>query len=296
MPISLITAWNNTYLHPVNHARISPTAHYTGYVWFAHGQSHEVFATKTGKRLYQSLRAPNVVAAAAGMASLEGMLLARHRLIDLRLRRAIDTGEVGQVIEVACGLSPRGWRFRQRYGERITYVEADLPGMLANKRAILAELGGETAHHRTAEVDALTDEGPSSIAALCKTLDPNRGTAIVTEGLINYFDRETVVAMWRRFARALAPFPAGRYMSDLIVRDGNRGPLVTSFSWLLSAFVRGRVYMHFNAAEDAETALAECGFEAQLLDPREFAEELPGLERAGASRVRIIDARLTRRA
>ena len=43
--------WNNTYLRLVNHARISPTAHYTGYVWFAHGQSHEVFATKTGKRL-----------------------------------------------------------------------------------------------------------------------------------------------------------------------------------------------------------------------------------------------------
>ena len=296
MPISVITTRNNTYLRPVNHARISPTAHYTGYVWFAHGQSHEVFATKTGRRLYQSLRAPNVVAAAAGMASLEGMLLARHRLIDLRLRRAIDTGEITQVIEVACGLSPRGWRFRQRYGDRITYVEADLPGMLANKRAILAELGGETEHHRTAEVDALADDGPTSIAALCESLDPKRGTAIVTEGLVNYFDRETVIGMWQRFGRALAAFPAGRYLSDLVIRDGNRGPFATSFSWLLSAFVRGRVYMHFDAAHDAEMALAECGFDAQLLDPREFAEELPGLERAGAGRVRIVDAKLKRRA
>ena len=237
-----------------------------------------------------------MIAAAAGIASLEGMLLARHRLIDLRLRRAIDTGEVSQVIEVACGLSPRGWRFRQRYGDRITYVEADLPEMLANKREILAELGGETEHHRTAEVDALADDGPTSIGALCEALDPGRGTAIVTEGLINYFDRETVVAMWRRFARALAPFPSGRYLSDLVVREGNRGPFVTGFSWLLSAFVRGRVYMHFDASHDADSALAECGFDPQLLDPREFAEELPGLERAGAGRVRIIDARLNQRA
>ena len=28
---------------------ISPTAHYTGYVWFANGQSHEAFATRTGR-------------------------------------------------------------------------------------------------------------------------------------------------------------------------------------------------------------------------------------------------------
>jgi O-methyltransferase involved in polyketide biosynthesis len=274
----------------MNPARISPTAHYTGYVWFAHGHSHEAFATEKGKRLYRSLRAPNAVASAAGLASLEGMLLARHRVIDLRLRRAIDSGEVKQVIEVACGLSPRGWRFRERYGDRITYVEADLPGMIARKRAVLAELGGETAHHRTAEVDALAEAGPTSITALCAALDPTRGTAIVTEGLVNYFDRETVAAIWRRFARALAPFPTGRYLSDLIVREGNRGPIVTGFSWLLSAFVRGRVHMHFEDARDAEAELAACGFDAHLLDPRDFTAELPGLERAGASRVRVIDA------
>jgi len=37
---------------------ISPTAHYTGYVWFAHGQSHEAFATRTGRLMYQALRGP----------------------------------------------------------------------------------------------------------------------------------------------------------------------------------------------------------------------------------------------
>jgi O-methyltransferase involved in polyketide biosynthesis len=274
-------------------ARISPTAHYTGYVWFAHGLSHEAFATRTGSRLYQSLRAPNAIASATGLASLEGMLLARHRLIDLRLRRAIDTGEVSQVIEVACGLSPRGWRFRQRYGDRVTYVEADLPAMIARKRSILAELGGSS-HHRTAEIDALADAGPTSIGALCGTLDPNRGTAIVTEGLVNYFDQPTVEAMWRRFSRALAPFPSGRYLSDLVIRAGNRGPVVAGFSWLLAAFVRGRVFVHFASEADAIASLASCGFDAALLDPRDFADELPGLERAGAGRVRIVDAKATK--
>src|SRR5687767_14536069 len=100
---------------------ISPTAHYTGYVWFAHGQSHEAFATRGGRFMYRALRAPNVALHYAGLPTLEGMLLARHRLIDLRLSQAIDAGEISQVIEVAAGLSPRGWRFRNRYGDRITY-------------------------------------------------------------------------------------------------------------------------------------------------------------------------------
>ncbi len=269
---------------------ISPTAHYTGYVWFAHGQSHEVFATRAGRLMYNTLRAPNVAAHAVGLPSLEGMLLARHRLIDLRLRHAIDGGEISQVVEVACGLSPRGWRFRTRYGSDLTYVEADLPGMVEHKRRILAQLGGETDHHYTAEIDALADAGPTSIDALCARLDPSRGTAIVTEGLINYFDRATVEAMWRRFARALAPFPHALYLSDVILREHATGPLASAFMMVVSAFVRGRVHVHYDDPTDAESALEAAGFDAVALDPREFEIQIPDLERAGAGHVRILEA------
>jgi O-methyltransferase involved in polyketide biosynthesis len=269
---------------------ISPTAHYTGYVWFAHGHSHEAFATRRGRLMYQALRAPNAAAHAVGWPTLEGMLLARHRLIDLRLAQAIDAGEISQVVEVAAGLSPRGWRFRMRYGDKITYVEADLPAMIANKRGILAELGGETAHHRTVEIDALRDDGPTSIEQICSTLDPARGTAIITEGLLNYFDRGNVAAMWRRFARALATFPRGLYLSDLIMREGNKNPLVSSFSALLGMFVRGRVHVDFANGADVEATLAAAGLSGVVLDPRDFAFELPRLETAGAGVVRIIEA------
>ncbi len=237
--------------------------------------------------MYQALRGANVAAHAVGLPTLEGLLLARHQLIDLRLTQAIEAGEISQVIEVAAGLSPRGWRFRTRYGNRLTYLEADLPAMAAHKRKILTELGGETATHRTAEIDALADTGPSSIQALCDSLDPTRGTAIITEGLITYFSRETVVGIWGRFARALEKFPRGIYLSDIIMRDG-AGPLVTGFSWLLGAFVRGRVYVDFADAETIERELDLAGLDGVVLDPRDF--ELPELEEAGASRVRIIEA------
>ncbi len=266
---------------------ISPTAHYTGYVWFAHGQSHEAFATQQGKVMYHALRAANLIAQVAGLPTLEGMLLARHRLIDLRLTELIESGRVAQVVEVAAGLSPRGWRFRTKYGDRIRYLEADLPDMIAHKRAILATLGG---HGDTLEVDALADTGPATIDAICATLDPAVGTAIITEGLINYFDQPTMLGIWRRFAGALARFPSGFYLSDVILREGNAGLLAAGLSQMIAVFVRGKVFMHFDSAADAEKALAECGLSGVLLDPRDFAPALPGLELAGAARVRIIEA------
>jgi O-methyltransferase involved in polyketide biosynthesis len=110
---------------------ISPTAHYTGYVWARHGLSHPALETREGRLLFESMRPVNAVSEALGGVSLETYLLTRHRAIDVLLERAIEEGGVSQVVEVACGLSPRGWRFTRRYGSRITYVEADLPASSA---------------------------------------------------------------------------------------------------------------------------------------------------------------------
>ena len=120
---------------------ISPTAHYTSAVWARHGLSHPALATAEGRVLFAALQPAMAASALAGGPRLEGMLLARHRVIDDLLSEAIDKGRIDQVIEVAAGLSPRGWRFAQRYGERVTYVEADLPAMAERKRRALARTG-----------------------------------------------------------------------------------------------------------------------------------------------------------
>lgn len=255
---------------------ISPTAHYTGYVWFAHGHSHEAFATTKGRVMYRALRAPNAAAQALGLPTLEGMLLARHRLIDLRLTEAIEAGEISQVIEIAAGLSPRGWRFTRRFPE-LTYLEADLPHMVEHKRSLLVRAG---ASHAVVPLDALADAALDDLVA---TLDPTRGTAIVTEGLVNYFDRDTVAGMWRRFARALARFRRGVYYSDVMLRDTNNDLLTNTFASLLSVFVRGKVHVH----DGVDDALREAGFAATLLDPRDFFTDV---DRPGAAKVRIIEA------
>ncbi len=229
-------------------------------MWARNGLSHPELETVEGRILFDSLQPAMIASRLAGGPTLETYLLARHRAIDALLESAIERGGVSQVIEVACGLSPRGWRFARRYGERIVYVEADLPEMAARKQRALGRMGALSEHHRVREVDALRgDDGPGSLAAITAELDPERGLAIITEGLLGYLSTDAVDAIWRRFARTLSRFPDGRYISDLHL-GGTVTPQVRVFRLLLSAFVRGRVYLHFSDPREAEAALAAAGF------------------------------------
>jgi O-methyltransferase involved in polyketide biosynthesis len=245
---------------------ISPTAHYTGQVWLRNGLSHPRLGTPQGQVLYDALHPMMVVSGMVGGPSLETYLLARHRAIDALLQRAIEEHGVSQVIEVAAGLSPRGWRFSQRYGDRITYIEADLPDMAARKRRALAQMLSLHDHHRVVDLDALRDAGPGSLAELAASLDRAQGLAIITEGLLGYLDPDSVDGLWRRFARTLHEFRTGRYVSDLHL-GSVQDVAVRGFRVVLSAFVRGRVYLHFHDAAEGEAALREAGFDDAAVSP-----------------------------
>jgi O-methyltransferase involved in polyketide biosynthesis len=270
---------------------ISPTAHYTGYVWARHGLSHPELETREGRALFEMMRPLLALSGVFGGASLEAYLLARHRAIDVVLERAIDDGGISQVIEVACGLSPRGWRFVQRYGERITYVEADLPHMAARKRAALERMGSLSDHHRVVAVDALReDSGPGSLPAATVGLDRDAGLAIVTEGLLGYLPGDAVAGIWRRFARELSEFARGRYISDLHLGDVQTAQ-VRAFRVVLSAFVRGRVHMHFDSPDQADDALRRAGFEsAEVHRASDLAPEVRG---RGSELAHIIEASIS---
>jgi O-methyltransferase involved in polyketide biosynthesis len=109
------------------------------------------------------------------------------------------------------------------------------------------------------EIDALSEEGPRSLPGVAAELDSRDGLAIITEGLLGYLPREAVADIWRRVARVLAGFASGRYVSDVHLRTV-QNLQVRGFRLLLSAFVRGRVHVHFNDAAEAEEALRSAGF------------------------------------
>ncbi len=265
---------------------ISPTAHYTGYVWARNSLSHPRLRTVEGRVLFETLRPVMSTSTMLGGASLETYLLSRHRAIDGLLQRAIEERGVTQVVEVACGLSPRGWRFTERYPE-LVYVETDLPAMAARKRTSLREMGSLSQRHRVRELDALSD---ASLTAALAELDPGAGLAIITEGLLGYLPSDAVAGLWRRLAAGLRGFRDGVYVSDIHI-GGVQTTQVRAFRVLLSAFVRGRVHLHFDDAVQVADALRAAGFaDARVHRADSLAPE--GRD-AGSSLVHILEASST---
>ena len=130
-------------------------------------------------------------------------LPARAPSRDRRPARAGDraTHGVTQVIEVAAGLSPRGWRFTAAL-RRPAHLRRGRPAGdgCAQARA-LEQMGSLTDRHRVAEVDALRDDGPGSLAALAAELDRGCGARDHHRGLLGYL-------AGRRGRRDLAPLRA----------------------------------------------------------------------------------------
>lgn len=252
---------------------IGPTAHYTSYVWARNGLSHPALATRRGRMMFEALRPSMSVSGLLGGPTLPAYLLARHRAIDLLLGEAIESDGVSQVLELACGLSARGWRFTCRH-PHLTYVEADLPGMAERKRRALERIAPLGESHRVVSVDVLKADGPGSLAAATETLDPDAGLVLITEGLLGYLGGEQVRGVWSRIAAELARFRTGRYLADIQLA-GEAGAAVRAFRAALGAFVGGPVVLaHHDRRSDAERALRRAGFSR--------AAVTPALELAGA--------------
>lgn len=258
---------------------ISPTALYTSTVWRRHGLSHPAFATFAGSALWTGVAGPRRVVELLGAPHFDALLLARHHAIDTLLAQAIEAGEVTQVVELAAGLSPRGWRFSSRHGPDLTYIETDLPGMARRKVDMLGRAGLIGPGHRVRAVDAFR---PESLRALTDQLDPDRGTAVISEGLINYFPTADVLRLWHSVAESLHRFPHGLYLSDIHLGDAADAITATAKA-LITAFVRGNVYLHFDDQQEAVAALTNAGFDdAELLRPSSFdaeASHQPGVDR-----------------
>jgi hypothetical protein len=102
--------------------------------------------------------------------------------------------------------------------------------------------------------------------------------------LLGYLPTDVVLALWHRIAVALAGFPSGRYLSDLHL-GSVQTPSVRLFRRLLGAFVRGRVYLHFDGAGEAEAALREAGFAGAAVRRAGAIVELPEGEQGAMAHI-----------
>ena len=247
---------------------ISPTAHYTGYVWYRNALSDSRLFTFQGAILYWLFEPVMFLSRLRGKISTEQYLLARHTTIDRRLKSAITDRDISHVIEIASGFSPRGLRFAREYNSSstFTYIETDLPDMAAKKQSRLKDLlhnNGRRRHYVVA-ANMLFEEGPESLHELIQQLPKDRPVALIMEGLLSYYDIDTVKKMWQRVGKQLRLFPRGSvYMSDLRFSFDD-----SSARWILSKFVKGKVYVHFDTyAEAVHTVRNAAGFrEVEIVD------------------------------
>ncbi len=278
---------------PQNMGRVSPTAHYTAAVWSRHGLSYAGLSTAGGQLLYAALRPLSMLADyLPGTTGIERMLLQRHRMIDHRLAAAIESGRVGQVVEIAAGLSPRGLRFTDRYPE-ILYVEGDLPVMSAKKARMLARAGLTRPGLRLVPCDALAPSGPRALDTLSRAqLNPGCGTAVITEGLLSYLPPEALPALWARIAALLGARGGGLYLTTLhLGAEARRRLLVRGFRALVAAFSRGPVYFPFDDAGAVIRAAHAAGFtRAALLDPEDLPPEAQVPASHGGRLVQVLEA------
>lgn len=272
--------------------RVSPTAYATGHMWVRMGLSHPGLSTRQGRALDRAFGLITGPAKTLSGVSFDALMQARHQGIDALLMQAIDAGEVGQVIEIATGLSGRGLRMCDRYGDKLTYMEADLPHMVAAKRTLLDKAGLRSNQHHLLEIDALTDDGPLSLGSIAANLNPNVGTAVITEGLMNYLDLAAAQGLWQRIATQLQRFPQGLYLADAYLQQASHGLGARVLAQTLSRFVGGHIHIHFNSPAHAMELMRRAGFAAsQLYSAQSLSINQALAHSKGAQRVHILQAR-----
>lgn len=223
----------------------------------------------------------------------EAFILQRHKLIDHLLRLAIENHGIETVVEIAAGMSPRGYQFKKEYGERIDYIEADLPGMTMNKRRVLEKAGMAVENQKVVAVDVKIDAGPLSMEESIVPLLGSGPVAIITEGLVNYFPRDEVLKIWERFA-ALARSSALVYLTDLHMQSTTPSD-VFARAWrnLIRLFTRGETYLQFSDGSDARKSLMDAGFtHARLHDPCDYEEALGLSTPKGRGVVHVLEGRV----
>lgn len=271
---------------------ISFTALYTGAVWHRHGLSNDVLATDQGRWLYHLMTPFEAGSKALIGGNIRTFLLQRHLIIDHLIEQALNRG-VTQVLEIACGMSPRGIRLRDKHPQ-LHVVEADLPDMATRKAARLLVAGRLGANHQVMPVDILAESGEQSLEVVVKrAFDNNEPMVVVTEGLTSYFSLPVITEFWRRLARVMQQRPGSVYLSESYLMPEHpllRGTL-KSLGGLLGAVTRSDVSFHFLNDQQASEHFTTCGFPSVAVhNPADFYGRLPIPESRNDPMVRVIEA------
>lgn len=245
------------------HRHISFTAHYTGYIWYQMGISHPLLATSKGKTLAMIAHPIESWGEKYVGGSMRTTLKERHTMLDNRLRQLIEQHPNLQVLEIAAGLSPRGWWFRQHY-PMIDYRELDLPDMANTKQTALKQIDANSPE--VLSVDLFTEDFQKAF----EVFDPSRPLVVISEGLINYFTKELLQQLIQSIAHYGKDFQSLHYLTDLYPEPvkNKLAKVIWSSSKLLKVMSRSAFSFHFVTPEQVRNFMQQAGFsKVQVVQP-----------------------------
>jgi O-methyltransferase involved in polyketide biosynthesis len=274
---------------------ISFTALYTGHVWYANGLSAPAFHTRRGSLFYHALAPFEYVGGKLAGGNIRTFLLQRHHLIDHLVRDAIENKGVRQILEIACGLSPRGYRFRQQYPD-LNYVEADLPDMAARKHRLLSAQQCLNDQHRVVPLNIFSTDGVDAMENIAgKCFDRSQPLLVITEGLVNYFSLDSISPFWQRLQEMLSGYAGGTYLTDNypLFHDHPFHRTMKTLGGMLGAASRSQVSFHFGSDAEAIAQMRSVGFgEVIVHNPQDYYDRLPIPHSRGNPFVRVIESRV----
>ena len=251
------------------HRHISFTAHYTGYIWYSMGISHPVFATSKGRFLAKVLHPLESWAEKHVGGSMRTTLKQRHSIIDDQLTQLIQQHPDLQILEIACGLSPRSWNFRQKFPQ-ITYRELDLPDMAKIKTQALQKLDSEAPEVLTADIFTHDFE------KIFHTFDSKHPLVIISEGLINYFDKTLLNKLLQGMTEYGQDFTELHYLTDIYPEPvkNKLANFIWSSSKLLKIMSRSSFTFHFINPQQVQSFFSHAGFNTvDVIQPLSFSQK-----------------------
>lgn len=174
-----------------------------------------------------------------------------QQLIEERLASKIENDDNPVLIELAAGLSARGILMAKKYPQLQVY-EIDLPDVVRDKQHRLKQ-AGDVDIPENLSFHAV-DLGNAVLADLIDT----RADIVCSEGLLSYFDFDTMVHIAQQAHTILKP--NGIYMADVTHRQGilAAGEASRLFSRQAGQY-RGLV----SSQDEAESIFQKAGFASQ---------------------------------
>lgn len=176
------------------------------------------------------------------------------------LDKLIESYHPEQIIELACGYSPRGLILTQK-NPNLIYVETDFSAVIAKKKRIFREIERKeeitlSKNHHLVKFDAV---GKSLYGSLKKLIDRKKRTLVVAETLASYLSPSEHELLIKNVKEVLDKVKEGAYLSH----EG-KGMLSGFFGKLL-IFYRNKVaktrsHKHFANSKEIKNYFLKKGF------------------------------------